>query len=290
MKAKQPMLASAIELDDVVYPVLASPKFDGIRAVVHDTILSRRWKPIPNTNIQEMYRPYLEQMKGWDGEMVVGSNFHESTSVIMSESVEVPRNFRYYVFDVMTKGSYIDRFIPLLKSKPVIPHVQYVSSVLIFNQDQLLKYEEQCVNEGYEGIMLRRGDRQDKYKFGRSTTKERYLLKFKRFNDEEALVINFDELMSNQNEATEDSFGHKERSSKLEGLVPMGTLGSLVVVNAKFGEFRIGSGFNAEQRKEIWKNKDLYRGRFVKYRYQPAGSKYKPRFPVFLGLRAEEDM
>ena len=53
----KPMLATAVALDQVQFPVYASPKLDGIRAVIHreydQPVRSRTLKPIPNRFIQE---------------------------------------------------------------------------------------------------------------------------------------------------------------------------------------------------------------------------------------------
>ena len=55
-------------------------------------------------------------------------------------------------------------------------------------------------------------------------------------------------------------------------------------------EFSIGSGFNANGRKYIWKNQSIYIGRVVKYKYFEIGNYDKPRFPIYLGIRSNLDM
>ena len=52
-----------------------------------------------------------------------------------------------------------------------------------------------------------------------------------------------------------------------------------------YTEFKIGTGFKADLRQWIWDHRDLYKGRVVKYKSQPHGSKDRPRLPVFLGFR-----
>jgi len=65
---------------------------------------------------------------------------------------------------------------------------------------------------------------------------------------------------------------------------------ALKVLEIKTGkEFKIGTGFDDTTREFIWKNKESYIGKIVKYKTQLHGSKDKPRFPVFLGFRHEED-
>ena len=128
------------------------------------------------------------------------------------------------------------------------------------------------------------------YKQGRSTLKEGYLLKIKRFVDEEAIIIGFDEKMHNTNEAKVDALGYTERSTSKEGMIGASTLGALVVQSEKWGEFRIGTGFDDVLRKEIWENKDKYLSQLAKFKYFATGVVEKPRFPVYLGIRNKMDI
>jgi DNA ligase-1 len=137
--------------------------------------------------------------------------------------------------------------------------------------------------------MLR--DPNGRYKFGRSTAKEGILLKVKRFSDAEAVIVGFEERMHNGNPATTDALGHTERSSHKENLTGRGDLGALVVKCELFeSEFNIGTGFDDATRKEIWDNRETYLGKVVKFKYQTAGMKDVPRFPVYVGLRHENDL
>jgi DNA ligase-1 len=143
------------------------------------------------------------------------------------------------------------------------------------------------------------------YKFGRSTEKEGWLLKLKRFEDSEAVVLGCYELMHNANEATKDELGHTKRSSHKANKQGRGTLGGLHVRDLKTGvEFDIGTGFDDALRAELWSLHQLnvalqvpakfsagaVVGRVAKYKFFPTGSKDKPRFPVFLGFRDSIDM
>jgi len=69
----------------------------------------------------------------------------------------------------------------------------------------------------------------------------------------------------------------------------MGTLGALVLKHDA-GPFRCGTGFTDEQRAHIWANRESLMGRMAKIKHFEIGVKDLPRFPVFLGFRAEEDM
>jgi DNA ligase-1 len=121
--------------------------------------------------------------------------------------------------------------------------------------------------------------------------KEQYLTKIKRFSDSEAVIIDTEELMNNLNEATKDNFGRTERSSHKANLSGAGVLGALVVKDLTSGlTFRVGTGFDAEQRKTLWDLRTSLVGQVVKYKFFDIGVKELPRHPVYLGFRSKDDM
>lgn len=297
----KPMLAvQAEDLTKLRFPILCSRKLDGIRCLIIDgQALSRKFKPIPNHFI----RSYLKEKLGgfaesFDGELIVGDTFQSSSSGVMSEA-GTP-NFIYYVFDMVganIKQPFSTRFEALtdVVQKLNDPHIQLVEHVYIADYDLLLSYEEEMLAKGYEGVMVR--DPKGPYKNGRSTEKEGYLLKIKRFVDTECLVVGFEERLHNANEATIDELGHTKRSSHQENMVPMGTLGSLILKVPEGNEyfeagltFGCGTGFDDATRQHIWDNKAKYMGRMAKVKFQNNGIKDVPRFPVFIGWRSEDDL
>lgn len=298
---RKPMLSGKVgDVKDIKYPVLCTPKLDGIRALkVDGKLVSRNFKPIPNNYIRETFEKFLPD--GVDGELILkngkacGAEFNKTSSAVMSE--DGTPDVIYHIFDYVEGGlkiPYHQRMKNMASKlhnmfllypvwfKPVYP-------VMVRNEDELLEYEQKCLSEGYEGIMLRSVD--GPYKEGRSSEREGYLLKLKRFDDSEAEVIGYEEKMTNENEAEKDAFGHQKRSSKKEGLVPANTMGTIKVRDLKSKiEFGIGTGFDDLMRKKIWDNQKEYLGKIVKYKSQACGKVEKPRFPVFLGFRNKNDM
>jgi len=67
------MLAATVKsVGDLRFPLLASPKLDGIRAIVRNgQVLGRSLKPLPNKLIQRMLG--REDLEGLDGELIVGN-------------------------------------------------------------------------------------------------------------------------------------------------------------------------------------------------------------------------
>lgn len=286
----KPMLAGKADLDNIKFPVMASPKLDGVRVIVYDGVVySRNFKRIPNDHVQALFG--RKECHGFDGELIVGdvtsdTVFQATTSGVMTGAGKP--DVTLHVFDYTASiHHFSSRHSELKKRAHKQKHVKVVPHVLINNLEELNAYEEECVAQGYEGIMIR--DPKGKYKHGRSTTKEGGLLKIKRFEDDEAVVIGCEELMTNLNEQELDNLGHKVRSSKKEGMVPAGKLGALIVKHKTFGEFKIGSGFTEDARTKLWRERDELKGRLAKFKYQPSGVKDKPRFPVFLGFRNKID-
>ena len=290
----QPMLATKCKnKDKIKYPVLATPKLDGIRCLILDgRAVARSLKPIPNPYIRHTLESTFPS--GCDGELIIpGAKFNETTSVIMQSKDDTPVDFLYWVFDFVQDGELgrpYCRRMEDLRGLTLVPHMIKVMPCTISNREELNIFEEECLDDGYEGAMIR--DPEGPYKCGRSTEREGWLLKIKRFEDGEAIIIGFEEKLHNANEAKTDLLGHTERSSHKENLHPCGTLGAITVQDLKHPEwiFNIGSGFDDALRAEIWAKRPTYLGRIVKYKYQPYGTKDLPRFPTFLGFRDEKDM
>jgi len=295
MSLFKPTLAVNAEFSKIKYPVYASPKLDGIRcSIVDGKALSRTLKPIPNKHIYEQLS--RDKLNGLDGELIVGSPtspccYNESVSNVMAFD-KVP-DYTYYVFDHHgVSGSFARRFQELLASPGQwnkFPQICLLEQNLLADEDSMLAYEAAKVEEGYEGIILRSPDAP--YKFGRSTVKEGYLLKVKRFLDSEAEIIGFEEEMENTNEAKTNELGRTKRSTAQAGLVGKGTLGAFRVRDVVSGiDFSVGTGLTALQRGVFWQRQDEYLGKFLKYKYFPVGVKVAPRHPVFLGFRDARDM
>lgn len=287
----QPLLAKKADYDKIQYPVLATPKLDGIRCIMVDGVaMSRTMKPIPNRYIQE----HLKGLHGLDGELMVKGDFNAVSSAIMSRDGEP--DFEYYVFDnfMFPDHDYKRRLDDLyfdwdLEAEDSDPRIKILNPIPISNEEELEAYLDKCVNEGHEGIMLR--DPTGKYKFGRSTVKEGILLKVKRFFDDEATLVEIIEKMTNTNELERDELGHAKRSSAKDGQVPADTSGSCVMdwngVRFKVG---FGPGFTDVIKKEMWDDRENLYGRLYKFSYQELSRDGIPRFGKLLGERHVDDL
>jgi DNA ligase-1 len=280
------------DLDTLKYPVYVTPKLDGIRCLIKNGVaLSRTLKPIPNKHIQAWVYLYAEELEGMDGELIVGKPtsstvYRDTNSFVMSH--DKVGEFSFYQFDHWddTVSLYRER----MESTFVFNNecMMYTGYKLVNNKEELLNYEEQMLNLGYEGIIIR--NPQGRYKYGRCTIKEANAFKLKRFEDDEAVIIGWEEEMYNGNDAEVNELGRTKRSTKQSGMSGKGTLGAFICKTRDGVEFKIGSGFDQQDRENFWQNKSSLLGYIVKYKHFPIGVKDKPRHPIFLGFRNKMDM
>lgn len=280
----------------IQFPVIASPKIDGFRCItpnpsfhIFDTS-SRSLKPIPNT----FTRANTRMFQGLDGELCVGApndpETFDRTKVAMTTRAGEP-DFSYWIFDLTDVNPlipFVERYQMLVEryNRTMLgARVGVVEHVVIATMADLLSYEEAKVAEGYEGIMLR--DPVGRYKYGRSTLLEGYLIKWKRLDTDEAEIVGFIEQEENLNEAKIDARGLTVRSSHKANKVGKGTLGSFICKSPKWADtFKIGTGegLTKKLRQEIWDNQSAYLGRKILFEHQVLGSKDRPRIPSWKGF------
>lgn len=289
------MLACNVkDVSKLEFPLVVSPKLDGIRATIQNgQVISRSGKLIPNEFIQRSLGH--GKLNGLDGELIVGDVcaedvYRTTNSAVMSK--EGNPDFLFYVFDDINVGDrYLFRRAYMLdkigsdETFRVVPCAQDYAK----DAEELLKLEERYTELGYEGLIAR--DPDSYYKHGRSTLKQGALLKIKRFEDAEAVIIGTEPLYKNNNEKTKDELGYSQRSSHKENKEAQETLGALIVRDTVSGiEFKIGTGFDADTRKSLWQEGEALFGKIVKYKFFPVGVKEKPRHPVWLGFRDARDI
>lgn len=294
---RQPMLAAKStdsDLQRLNYPILVSPKIDGIRGVVvNGQLMSRSMKPIRNTHTQQLFgRPEFE---GFDGELVVGNPWDKSLMQQTSSgvmSISGSPDVQFYVFDRWNDPrDYYSRYKSLIDMQNLEDYkVTVLRHLVVDNFNDLLKHESYWLACGYEGLMIR--SLAGRYKEGRSTLREGGLIKVKRFTDDEAIIIGYEPLMRNNNELERDERGYAKRSHSTAFKFEDEMLGSLTVRAAGgISIFGIGSGFTESQRRDLWASRLDLIGRVVKFKhFAVTGVKDVPRMPIFLGFRDKDDM
>lgn len=273
------------------YPLLCSPKYDGIRCIVRNGVcISRSGKILPSKQVQREF----SKLEFFDGELIEGNPtdfdvYNRTQSHVMSE--DKPGDLKFIVFDY-TKDDILHLPYYIREEQIEIPsnydNVFKIQQTLVENITELLDYERAILELGFEGIMMR--DPVGKYKLGRGTFREGLIYKLKRFVDDEGLIIGFKEQMANKNVLEKDELGYAKRSTSKEHMLPADTLGNFIV-EWRGIELDIAPGnFDHVDRKYIWDNKEHYIDKFLKFRYFSHGIKDKPRFPRAIGFRDEMDI
>ena len=291
----KPLLAATLppdaDLGALPYPLWASPKIDGFRCVVQGGVaLSRKGLPLRNKAVQELLgRPEYE---GLDGELVVGKPwavdvFNRAQNCINTGSEDAAKEFRkhgaLWVIDLVAEQepSFSLRQVFLYEEAERWPrHLRLIPQILIRNAKQLEAFEANCLKRGYEGVMLRRGDA-DAYpqkpgKENRSTLREFDLVKLKRFEYDTATIVRAHHLEHNANEGKTAA---GKRSTRKAGIVVDETrVGSVTLRSRRFGEFSVKVQTEKLRAKgwPWWHDQVAKR---VRFKYQLAGTKDKPRIP-----------
>lgn len=310
----KPMLAAKdFDLGELAYPIMCSDKYDGIRNCQIPGLggVSRKVEPIPNLKMRAYFnRPELD---GLDGELIHGSpTGHKVRQRTQSawarhdgpHPCEDPSDpIDFYVFDDFTdpRAPKIERYERAKERIRTLgdPRVKLIENKILHSPEQVIAAQRDAEARGFEGVMLAIPD--GHYKFGRATAShnrelkklgilriELLLGKVKSFLDEEGEIVGFEEEMHNANEATTDALGHTKRSTHKENKVGKGTLGAFWVRNPKYPkDFKVGSGFTAEQRKHFWDIRETLLGKPITYRYQPSGMDQVPQFTVFVDFRLD---
>jgi DNA ligase-1 len=301
MTIKKPLLAEDADINKIKFPVMVQCKIDGVRAIYLEKFSGRSLKGFPNKFTFNKYNDPI--FKGFDGELIVGSNpveddlCNKCTSAFNSHEGEPEST--WYIFDYITDETkdlpYVDRFeiafnrvIELQKhgyNIKLIPH-----ELICNNLEELLEFETMVLELGFEGICIRKLD--GKYKQGRSTINSGELLRIKRQADLDAIIVSIIEAKSNKNEAKINELGLTERSSHMDNLVPKGMVASFICID-KISEKQITVGAGKLKHNDrilIWENKNQYIGKTLKYRCFKYNEKDLPRFPRWIAWREDFDI
>lgn len=313
----RPMLAAKFD-ESKVQAILSEtgfmfmqPKIDGMRAMISEEALplTRSGKEHKNKYLRQWCRDH-PSLRGLDGEVVSGhiydpNTFRESMSGIRAE--EGSPEFTFYAFDVFlgqvaeqgynVRRQWVEGQIEHLgqsqenngyHAKLVMTPTRQVRTL-----EEIAAYEQELLEHGWEGGILRHPN--TPYKYNRSTPREGALLKLKRFEDAEAIVVGYEPWYHNANEATESPLGFTARSSHQDNQHAQERLGALHVelLTDRSVKFKIGvmRGVTHTDRDRLWEHRDTLIGRICTFAHQGYGGGYDcPRTPVFLNWRSVADL
>lgn len=268
-----PTLAKSYDKDSkhIVFPCAAQPKLDGIRATYTggQNIWTRTRKEILGVPHIPKYLAKNIAYDRLDGELY--NHYYkedfETITHIVKQTKKLAEDYdlvEYHVYDVPSDKPFRDRILDLKTLAACLPKgcpIVVVDTVICNNEEELLAYKDKCLEDGYEGAMVRNLDAPYEYK------RSKHLQKLKVFEDAEFEIV-----------------GVKEGRGKLSGHA-----GSFVCRTEEGNEFEAKLKGKLSDLRQYYTDFESYRGRLLTVQFQGKTNKNNvPRFPV--GLRIREAM
>jgi DNA ligase-1 len=288
-------------LDKVTYPVRVEPKLDGLRliALKKEGVVTFYTR---NGTLIEGLPLIREALEGAPYDDIVldaecmGRDWNESASVVMSgrtadkSKQKNDSNMVLNVFDAMSFNEWVTQTSTLSyaertelvatvvravwsshSQKDNAPVCQ-VAHITVHNETELKVYFAKCMNDGYEGVMIKRMD--TTYEWDRSKN----ILKLKP-------VVTYEGVITDWYEG--------RRGTKREGL-----FGGFNVILPNGVITRLGGGFNDAVRAQVQlEGPDTWVGKIVEIKAQPdpmtkdgLTEEGKARFPVYMRIRDAADV
>jgi DNA ligase 1 len=274
--------SSCKSLDSMVKKGLSvSPKLDGYRclALVENgevTLYTRNGEifgnfPSIERSLSEICA--LDSCYVFDGEIMSDDFNKTQKSAFASKRGTVVGDVKYHVFDMIPYDEWVSElfvtpaferyanlhnFLNSIDNKPL--NIKAVERLTAYSLDEILKLEAKYVADGYEGAMT---NPNVPYYKGKKSNK---MLKFKSFLSMDCEVVS-------ANLGTADG-----KYSEV--------LGSFTVLQENGVVCDVGSGYNEEERRELWDKRDDLVGRIMEVKYQNLSSEdMRMRFPVFMRWR-----
>jgi len=269
------------------FPVSVMKKIDGIRALSRlqsnkIEMRSRENNLFPHLHhIKDELKKflfYLPPNSELDGEIYTSNvEFTKLTSIVKRQKTLHPRHneLEYWIFDLIEPNNLIweKRYNLLVNALK-----KYIKDGGSFNtfkvlhahhaesHDDIIKYHDKFVENGFEGIMIRRYGFVEGEKLSQYISKRRNnLLKYKRFVDEEVTIIDYDKCVGTEQGAIK--FIVKDERGNIFPVRPKGSI---------------------EKRRKWYKNGDKFINKPLTIRYQELSEHGVPRFPVGISVRDYE--
>ena len=256
------MLAKPLDASRLEFPLIASPKLDGLRGIFHQgTFYTRNGHIIPGlTKLQSVLtllnEPYDFDL---DGELTVNDAEFNTASGLLRSKVEV-ENVVFNLIDIPGTTFPFSRRYEIMKRIGFInPMVKYIPHKLIRNEAELDHYYNRTRDFGFEGLVVKPLN----YKYVQKRSYD--WMKIKPEETEDLLVF---EVYEGQ------------------GLFA-GMLGG-IVVDYKGKKVKVGSGFSMEERQTFWADPNRIVGKIVEVAYMEETPYGSLRFPVFKELRYDK--
>ena len=252
-----PMLAKDYKKEKlkVKFPCYIQAKLDGMRALGcrQGDLISRKGKEIDTMLHIQKDLDSIPVLDIFDGELYVkGESFQENMKLIKKYRKGESEKIKFHVYDMVFPGK---SFI-IGKN---YSNIELVSTYQVNSEDEIRKYHEQFIAQGYEGTIIRHSE--EGYAVNKRSSQ---LLKYKDFIDESYEVV--DVVSSERNPE--------------QG-----------VIHCKLADgrtFGCGMKFSHSERETMLMEKKDYIGQIAEIRFFEFTDDGLPRFPVCIGFRLDK--
>lgn len=289
-------------LDELVYPLIASNKIDGLRMVVKDgKLLARSLKPIMNVNLQKRFNFLAEWSQKnntiLDGELYSPSiSFPELSGMCRGFENNLIDDLKFYCFDRIISENFDEPYNKREKGiQPILDlfnpeFITKVKSYLVTNPQEVKDLFEKVIADKFEGLILRSLD--GRYKFGRATLKENLMYKCKPFES-------FDSQITGVVQSTEVDEGVEKKINELGRSVTSKRVSerhtiekaSAFWVDYEGKPLKVVLAMLDPEKVAVWINKDSLIGKWIEFKAMKIGMKAGglPRHPIMLRYRTDKD-
>ena len=254
-----PMLAKTCRLSKLSYPVIVSPKLDGMRAMFNNGQFKSRKNKIIDT-VRHIKIDVNSNDWYLDGELYShGDSFQTQMKLIKKYRKGETERIKFHIYDLYIPDSnlsYTERHE--LLNKVLGTGFEIVPYKYVYNEKELKEEHKKNLENGYEGTMVRIND--VPYELNKRSDS---LLKYKDFYDITAKII---DIIPNKQSPTQGT----------------------VICKISNGEFKCNMKMSHEDREELLQNKSNYIGGTAEIRFFEYSDTGIPRFPVCYGIRLDK--
>jgi ATP-dependent DNA ligase len=264
--------------DEIKFPCLVSRKIDGSRLIItKDRLATRNGKDYKSCpHISNILKPLFIAHQKWVVDCEIYSHdipFEKIMSLVRKtkptpeDLIESEKIVKIYIFDgvIDNKNEGFAKRFDILKKEinnliGKSKHIVFVDNYEVNSHEEIKKYHDQFVQEGFEGAMIRISDAPYQNK------RSKNLLKLKSFNDDEFIIKDI-----------------------IEGIGGRANMAGNLLLKMKDGRtFGAGIRGGEEYYKELLKNKNQLIGKQATIRYQELSKDGIPRFPVAINIARDE--
>lgn len=264
---KLPMKVSVYQdnLGKVTFPCTVSPKLNGVNAEARlqddgsiillsrggeEYALPKHWK----AELEQLFQ--LFSTDSFNGEVYKHGEWLQDITGAMKKHRPLTDELEFHIFDLPTVGEeWKDRVYRLSGDEDPDTYgpIKFVENYEVTSHEEIEEYHKECVEEGYEGIIIRNYSGLYEY-----NTRSTDVFKMKVALSEEFLITGY----------SEDKYHHP-----------------VFTCNSKGGSFKAKPKGTDQQRKDILAEADQWVGKYLTVEFESYSKIGKPTKPVGITLR-----